>query len=129
MNVQTLKKTASFIMLLTGIGNFFLGWLASAFPNFYIKTLGFCMEFWQFSGNKLFTLAFLEIIYGLLFFKYEIDHWGVYLLFFILNRKAIFKMISALFYLTSPGYLTFAWIQLIVIAAFHIAAIAYNKKC
>lgn len=37
-------------------------------------------------------------------------------------------MISALSDLTSPGYFIFFLIQLIVIAAFHIADIAYNKQ-
>ncbi len=128
MNVHLLKKTASFIMLLTGIINSFLGTVATAFPNFYVKTLGFCIEFMRFSNTKLFTLGILEIIYGLLFFNYKIDHWGVYLLFLILNGKAIFKMISVLSYLTSLGYFIFFLIQLIVIAAFHIADITYNKK-
>ncbi len=128
MNLHLLKKTASFIMLLTGVVNFSLGMAASVFPNFYTKTLSFCDEFWNFSGTGLFTLGFLEIIYGLLFFNYKIDHWGVYLLFLILNGKAIFKMKSALSDLTSPGYFIFFLIQLIVIAAFHIADIAYNKQ-
>lgn len=78
-------------MLLTGIVNFSLGIAASAFPNFYVKTLGFCIEFMRFSNTKLFTLGFLEIIYGLLFYKYKIDHWGVYFLFLILNGKAILQ--------------------------------------
>lgn len=126
MKLSNWRRFVNFLILVAGIGNLLIGLFALWFPNFCAKNFG--IEFCYFCNSNLLTLGAIEIVYGWLLLRYKLNHWGIYLLFLLVNINAIIKMVSAVFYLTNPVYITLCLFQLIIIAAFLSINIAYNKN-